>query len=75
MEYKWTCPDCTKAIGGATTGEFGVDDNIVCPWCGRVSKIVRVEHSFIVELTDKQVSPSEFEELEEMRREQKKEGG
>jgi NAD-dependent SIR2 family protein deacetylase len=67
MNYDWKCPDCEKCTSCSTTDDDLENyDELECPWCGRVSKVINHTVTFYVEQTNKKVSPTELEKLNEI---------
>jgi len=64
MNYDWKCPDCKKTTSCSTTDDDIENyDELECPWCGRVSRVVNHTVVFDVEQTKRKVSPTELEKL------------
>lgn len=75
MNYDWECPDCKKVTLCSTTDDDIENyEELECPWCGRVSKIVDHEVTFIVQQTNKKASPTELEKLEALKKDHEKKG-
>jgi len=66
MNYEWKCPDCKKRTSGSTTGIYCFQDEIECSWCGRISIISNITSHFQVEQTEKRISPTELQKLEQL---------
>ncbi len=66
MNYEYQCPDCQKNTNGSSTADYSFDEEIECPWCGRVLRIRNILCILEVEQTNKKTSPTELEKLEKM---------